>query len=1128
MIRSRAHHISSFVLAGIASVAGAALFALVACALQSLPALAANPATQSHPVWVSEDSTSNMQAPAPSSTRPNPAASMGRGLARPAMMSGNLLTNTGFESGVPGPGAGPGWNSFGNVYTESANLPCIVPLTGNQICKMFGNWSGGFNVSGIFQESGTVPGQKWILSSHSRHCADDAMFGNHIYGGDGNWVIQKLAFFDAYNNELYGADVESTILDGTFPVDTWFTNAPIVGTTPPGAVKVQAFIMYLQPLSDWGAVQIDDVSLQTEYPNWTSDPSVNLPVSTLPGYQYDSAAISDGAGGAIVVWNDGRNFATNDFDIYAQHVLKCGLADPAWPAGGVAVAAAPEPELYPVLASDGSGGALVVWTRGPFGAPVDDIFAQHVLSSGMVDPTWPANGIGVCTALGRQIAPKITSDGAHGAYVAWDDRRSALKRAFVQHLLSSGVDPAWTPNGTPACPSTPGLQSLPDVCGDGSGGVIVAWTDLREFATLGKRELYAQRMSPTGALLWPAAGQPVCRAGGGGRFLNGASSNSVWITSSGDGRGNAIVPDGAGGCFLAWTDDRDFSTLSEDIYGQHLTGSGAVTAGWDPDGVALCRAPGPQTWATMVADGAGGAIATWSEFDAPFLLGRAGVFAQHVKANGVVDGPTDGLMISSAGGYFDLNANDMVSDGSGGAVIAWSDPRNYGNYVSGGYEGYDMFAQRVRTSPSFGVDPGWTADGVLVSAAAGDQFPSVAGGSVSDGAGGMIVAWNDYRNSFDSDVYAQAIGVNGRLHGAPVASITGPASGTVVTINTLVNFTGSFADNAGETHTAQWTFDALPSVPGTVNEATQTVSRSYTFTTPGVYTVKLSVTDACANTGTSTQVGGMDAMVVVYDPNAGFVTGGGWIDSPPGAYSPDPSLTGKANFGFVSKYQKGKNIPVGETEFQFKVAGLNFHSSVYEWMVIAGARAQYRGSGTMNDAGNYGFMLTAIDGQLPGGGGTDKFRMKIFDKTTSVVVYDNQMGMSDDGSPTTALGGGSIVIHVTGGATALTPGGGLIPSPTVEYGLSQNEPNPLRVTSEIRYSLPERSSVRLELYDLAGRRMRSLVDGALEPGSHSATLTRWDARGNPLLEGVYFLRMTAGSLESGARFTTTRKVTVVR
>lgn len=89
---------------------------------------------------------------------------------------------------------------------------------------------------------------------------------------------------------------------------------------------------------------------------------------------------------------------------------------------------------------------------------------------------------------------------------------------------------------------------------------------------------------------------------------------------------------------------------------------------------------------------------------------------------------------------------------------------------------------------------------------------------------------------------------------------------------------------------------------------------------------------------------------------------------------------------------------------------MNFHSSSYDWLVIAGAKAQYKGKGTINGAGDYGFMLSAVDGKLSGDG-KDKFRIKIWNRTTNEVVYDNQIGAVDDANPTTAIESGSIVIH---------------------------------------------------------------------------------------------------------------------
>ena len=132
----------------------------------------------------------------------------------------------------------------------------------------------------------------------------------------------------------------------------------------------------------------------------------------------------------------------------------------------------------------------------------------------------------------------------------------------------------------------------------------------------------------------------------------------------------------------------------------------------------------------------------------------------------------------------------------------------------------------------------------------------------------------------------------------------------------------------------------------------------------------------------------------------------------PGAYAPDPVLFGKATFGYVSKYKRGQSVPDGNTQFQFHAADMKFKSTAYDWLVIAGKRAQYKGIGTIDGGGNYGFMLFGIDGDLMGGDGIDKFRIKIWDKDAAdTVVYDNEIGIADDAEATTALGGGSIVIH---------------------------------------------------------------------------------------------------------------------
>jgi hypothetical protein len=228
----------------------------------------------------------------------------------------------------------------------------------------------------------------------------------------------------------------------------------------------------------------------------------------------------------------------------------------------------------------------------------------------------------------------------------------------------------------------------------------------------------------------------------------------------------------------------------------------------------------------------------------------------------------------------------------------------------------------------------------------------------------------------------------------------------------LVQIVANFKDaDPSDTHEATIDWGDGTSTIASVAEAggVGTVEGAHSYAAAGVYTVGVRVTDGDLQ-GSRTSAADVPAYVVVYDPSAGFVTGGGWIDSPEGAYAPMPRLAGKATFGFVAKYLSGARTPSGNTEFHFRAASFEFRSASYEWLVVAGARAQFKGTGTINGAGDYGFLLTAIDGQVNGGGDDDKFRIKITDSATGAVVYDNHMGEGDESSSATALGGGSIQI----------------------------------------------------------------------------------------------------------------------
>jgi hypothetical protein len=220
-----------------------------------------------------------------------------------------------------------------------------------------------------------------------------------------------------------------------------------------------------------------------------------------------------------------------------------------------------------------------------------------------------------------------------------------------------------------------------------------------------------------------------------------------------------------------------------------------------------------------------------------------------------------------------------------------------------------------------------------------------------------------------------------------------------------VSVSWTFDDPNSDTWECQISWDQ-PVLFGAIFASSGKTCTASTTTLPaGVYTVTVYVKDDDDGEDTETAT----AYIVVYDPNGGFVTGGGWIMSPEYAL-PDLKLTGKATFGFISKYVKNKSVPEGNTEFQFHAGNLNFKSTSYEWLVVSGPLGQYKGVGTINGEGNYGFLLTAKDGQAPGGGGYDKFRIKIWE-IGGDVVYDNGLDAPEDSDVGTMLGGGSIVIH---------------------------------------------------------------------------------------------------------------------
>ncbi|WP_162426285.1 HYR domain-containing protein [Pontibacter pudoricolor] len=334
--------------------------------------------------------------------------------------------------------------------------------------------------------------------------------------------------------------------------------------------------------------------------------------------------------------------------------------------------------------------------------------------------------------------------------------------------------------------------------------------------------------------------------------------------------------------------------------------------------------------------------------------------------------------------------------------------------------------------------------------------------------------------------------------------ITGPVS--PVQLNSSVTLNATFTDENIKTAVWEW---------GDGTKSTQTISGSpisatHTYTEAGVYSVGLTVTDHCG-ASTTTRFD----YVVIFDPNGGFVTGGGWIDSPPGAYVANPTLVGKANFGFVAKYKKGSNQVDGNTEFQFKAGDLNFKSSAHDAMslVVAGYKAIYKGVGSINGNENYAFMVSVEDGNLKGSQEADRFRIKIWDRRDGAIVYDNNVSLSEQGDnavPSTTISGGSIVIHeVKSNAPVATKTSKLSTTTTATSETSQlyNYPNTFTDRTTIAFSLDKEESYSLEVYDMRGSLIRKVDMGVAKAGK----LYEYEFDGKNLSKGIYIARLLTPS-----------------
>jgi hypothetical protein len=439
--------------------------------------------------------------------------------------------------------------------------------------------------------------------------------------------------------------------------------------------------------------------------SWKAD---GVAVCDTTGDQTDQQLTADGLGGAIVVWVDGRN----DLNIYAQKVNSLGSS--AWQGQGVEICGTSFEQNLPKITGDGDGGAVIVWEDGRSEIDID-LFAQRIDGAGNV--LWLPDGVALSVEAADQENPQITSDGAKGAIVVWEDKRDEATQGtdiYTQRIDSLGS--VWAHGGIPICTATE-TQHQVQIASDGAGGAYIAWLDYRSGPL--SFHIYMQRVDANGIPQWTADGIPICTAPNSRHTLH-------------------MIADGEGSAIIAWSDRRDWY----DIYAQKVDADGTTL--WTADGAGVCIYPQWQYLCKLTPDGGGGAICVWQDD----RHGQWDIYARRISSAGDTLWTANGVPICTQTNI--QYSPQIIADGDGGAIIAWEENRTGSDP--------DIYAQRIDSN---GIVQ-WTADGVgLCAASASQNFPRM----TTDGARGAIVAWIDSRSESTNgkDIYIGAVSDSGRV-----------------------------------------------------------------------------------------------------------------------------------------------------------------------------------------------------------------------------------------------------------------------------------------------------------------------------------------------------------------------------
>ena len=415
-------------------------------------------------------------------------------------------------------------------------------------------------------------------------------------------------------------------------------------------------------------------------------------------------------GSMIFAWSDTRYGGR---DVYAQKVDQNG--NQLWGSEGVPVVIGPGRQEDPILVTDGNGGAYVIWVDYRDEPDNGDIYAQHINSEGVI--SWDIEGVVLTNVVGKQASPNMCSDGIGGAFVIWNDLSvSTLGHTYGTHLTTNQNDIIAQGTGVPLIANDSDHSGVSiEVAAPGSA--VMVWTDDRNIDS-SDLDIFTQRIDSNCNTLWSTpeeGGIPLCQSEGVQQYTkvtyySDTASVVVWEDkranpNAGDvyiqyvdmngnillpSDGEAICTNGANqikprvkadsqGAYVVWEDTRNGPG---DIYLQrHTLESGSQ---FDADGMGLCTAASSQDQPRLTVDGNGGAFVVWmDERYADFP--QTEIFMQHINADGSVSFENNGLAVCEANHY---QFNPLVRhDGNGNAFAVWGDARSgsiglYAQYIS--------------------------------------------------------------------------------------------------------------------------------------------------------------------------------------------------------------------------------------------------------------------------------------------------------------------------------------------------------------------------------------------------------------------------------------------------------------